>query len=79
MLAGVAVVLCEVVVVLGAGFDGDYLGFLFDERRVPAGGHADGLWKDRGGTVGDAVQAFVAMAVGGDAEALDGGGVGEDL
>src|SRR5207302_11222667 len=79
VLAGVAVVFRDVVDVFGAGFDRDCLGFLFDERRVPGGGHADGLREDGGDAVGDAVQAFVAVAVGGDAEARDGGGVGEDV
>ncbi len=69
-------VVADGVVVLGARFGGDDLGFVVDERRVPGGGHADDL-REVGGGAGEgvAVQAFVPPEVGGHAEARDGGRV----
>ena len=60
---------------LGAGLGGDDVGGLVQERRVPRGGHADGLGKNRGGAgARDAVQAFVPIIVGGNAQPRNGRG-----
>ena len=76
-----AVVLRGVGVVSGSGLGGDGLGLLLDEGEVPGGGHADGLGEHGGGVIAahEAVEVFVAVAVGGDAEAGDGQGAGADL
>src|SRR5208282_6898363 len=69
----VPVVFADVVIVLGAGLGGDDIGGLVQERRVPGGGHADGLRENRGvAGARDAVQTFVPIIIGGNAEPRDG-------
>ena len=69
----IAFALC--LVVLGARFVGDDVAHAVDHRRIPRGGHADGLGKD-GRVAGAryAVQSLVPGLVVGNAEARNGGG-----
>src|SRR5581483_12096735 len=77
MLARIALMFGGVVVVLGAAFRGDGVGFVVDEGGIPGGGHRDRLGKNgRDPGAGDAMEAFVAMAVGGKAQARDGRRIG---
>ena len=78
-MRAVAVVLCNVVVVLGAGFGGDGVGLLMHQRQIPGGGHADGLRKYRRGAVGDAMKAFIPMAIGRKAKPRNAGGIATQL
>ena len=60
---------------LGAGLGGDDVGGLVQERRVPGGGHADGLRENRGDAgARDAVQTFVPIIIGGNAQPRNGRG-----
>ncbi len=66
-------VVADGLVVFGAGFGGDDGGDLVDERRVPGGGHADGLREHCGvAGAGDAVEALAPVVVGGNVEAWNG-------
>ncbi len=67
-------------VVLGTRFVRDGVGHLSHQLDVPRGCHADGLRKNRGDArAGDAVQALIPPAVGGDAQTLDRGRIVDHL
>ena len=80
MFAAVAVVLGDVIIVLGAGFGGDDVRLLVNQRRVPGGRHADGLRKNRGDAgARHAVQTFVPIIVGRNAQPRNRRRVGHEL
>src|ERR1700756_2557892 len=57
-------VVADGFVVLGAGLGPDDGGDLVDERRVPSGGHADGLGEESGvSRAGDTVEALTPIVV----------------
>jgi len=78
---GVPVVCASVVIEVGAGFGGDDVRLLVDQRRVPRCRHADDLREDRGDAIArdHAMNTFISITVSRDAQARDGCGVREQL